>query len=400
MDTPPASSAAAPPHYALRIWLFFAGYFLFGGISVPFYPIWLQAQGLTEVQIANVIALPAVVRVLLTPFAGVFADRAPNRRFAAICFTAPAMFVFLLAWPLRDYWPLLLITATSFTLWGLALPVGEALALTGVRRFNLDYGRMRIGGSIAYIIANLGSGALLGIFHVEALFWFLIAALGSSALVSMTLPVTPRAVRALDDASRPAPQRARDVLGHPGFLALVLAGGLIQASHAMLYSFGSIHWRSLGFSGIDIGIFWATGVVCEISLFVVSTRVVRLIGPLGLIAVGGVVAIIRWGLLATDPGFFGVFGLQMLHAFTFAATYLGNQHAIARVVPEEMTASAQSIYASSNAILTAAATAASGPLYEAFGAEAFLAMTAPAAVALVIVAAFAWLSPKAHGVRA
>jgi PPP family 3-phenylpropionic acid transporter len=133
---------------------------------------------------------------------------------------------------------------------------------------------------------------------------------------------------------------------------------------------------------------------------VVSTRVVGLIGPLGLIAVGGVVAIIRWGLLATDPGFFGVFGLQMLHAFTFAATYLGNQHAIARLVPEEMTASAQSIYASSNAILTAAATAASGPLYEAFGAEAFLAMTAPAAAALVIVALFAWLSPKAHGVRA
>lgn len=395
-----SAHAPAPPTYALRIWLFFAGYFLFGGVSVPFYPVWLQAQGLSEVQIANIIAVPAVVRVLLTPFAGVFADRAPNRRFAAICFTAPAMFIFLLAWPLRDYWPLLLITATSFTLWGLALPVGEALALTGVRRYGLDYGRMRIGGSVAYIVANLGSGALLGIFHVEALFWFLVAALGSSALVAMTLPVTPPAVRALDDATRPPLPRARAVLGHPGFLALVIAGGLIQASHAMLYGFGSIHWRSLGFSGFDIGIFWATGVICEITLFVVSTRVVRLVGPLGLLTVGGLAAIVRWSLFATDPGFLGVVGLQMLHAFTFAATYLGNQHAIARVVPEEMTASAQAIYGSTGAILMAGAIAASGPLYQSFGAHAFLAMTVLPVVALAIIAGFAWLSPKARGVRA
>ncbi|MBN8994668.1 MAG: MFS transporter [Rhizobiales bacterium] len=394
------STTAAPPRYAFRIWIFFAGYFLFGGVSVPFYPVWLQAQGLTEVQIANVIALPAVVRVLLTPLAGIFADRAPNRRFAAICFTLPAIFVFLLAWPLRGYWPLLLITAASFTLWGLALPVGEALALTGVRRFGLDYGRMRIGGSVAYIIANLGSGALLGIFHVEALFWFLIVAMGSSALVSATLPVTPKEVRALDDASRPPPPRAREILGHPGFFALVIAGGLIQASHAMLYGFGSIHWHGLGFSGLEIGIFWSTGVVCEITLFMVSTRAVRIAGPLGLVTLGGFVAILRWGLFATDPGFAGVMALMALHAFTFGATYAGNQHAIARLVPEEMTASAQAIYGSTSAILMAGATALAGPLYEAFGAHAFLAMIVPAAIGLAIIAALVRFSPRGRALRA
>ncbi|MBN9009042.1 MAG: MFS transporter [Rhizobiales bacterium] len=285
-------------------------------------------------------------------------------------------------------------------LWGLALPVGEALALTGVRRFGLDYGRMRIGGSVAYIIANLGSGALLGIFHVEALFWFLIVAMGSSALVSATLPVTPKEVRALDDASRPPPPRAREILGHPGFFALVIAGGLIQASHAMLYGFGSIHWHGLGFSGLEIGIFWSTGVVCEITLFMVSTRAVRIAGPLGLVTLGGFVAILRWGLFATDPGFAGVMALMALHAFTFGATYAGNQHAIARLVPEEMTASAQAIYGSTSAILMAGATALAGPLYEAFGAHAFLAMIVPAAIGLAIIAALVRFSPRGRALRA
>src|SRR5258708_6553991 len=158
--------AAAPPNFALRMWAFFAGYFVFGGVSVPFFPVWLQARGLSEVEIASCVAIPALVRVLLTPLAGLYADRAPNRRFAAITFTFPAMLIFLFAWQAHGYWPLLLITGASFTLWALALPVAEALALTGVRRFGIDYGRMRMGGSIAFIITNLTSGALLSVLDV------------------------------------------------------------------------------------------------------------------------------------------------------------------------------------------------------------------------------------------
>ncbi len=385
---------AAPPYYALRIWAFFAGYFVFGGVAVPFYPVWLQAQGLTEVQIANCIAIPAVVRVLLTPFAGMFADRAPNRRFAAIAFTLPAMLIFLLAWPLRGYWPLLIITAASFTLWALAAPVAEALALTGVRRFGLDYGRMRLGGSVSYIVANLASGALLGFLDVEAIFWFVLAATVSSAVVAFALPVTPRAVRALDDATQPKPKRTRDVLGHPGFLALLLVGGLIQASHAVLYSFGSIHWRALGFSGFDIGAFWAIGVCVEILLFSQSGRLIRLVGPLGLLAIGATAAIIRWSCDSTDPGFAGFLALQALHGLTFGGTYLGNQHAIVRAVPEEMTASAQGVFGMISALLMAGATMLAGTLYESFGAGAYLYMVPFPIIALVILAAYAFFNHR------
>ena len=153
-----SATTAAPPHYALRMWLFFAGYFVFAGVSVPFFPVWLDARGLTDVQIATIIAVPGILRVVLTPFAGIFADRAPNRRFAVICFMVPAALVFLLAGWAESFLPILLVTAFSFTFWGLALPVGEALALTGMRRFGLDYGRMRIGGSVSFILTNLGAG--------------------------------------------------------------------------------------------------------------------------------------------------------------------------------------------------------------------------------------------------
>jgi MFS transporter, PPP family, 3-phenylpropionic acid transporter len=379
---------AAPPYFALRMWAFFAGYFVFGGVSVPFFPVWLQARGLSEVEIASCVALPALIRVLLTPLAGLFADRAPHRRFAAIAFTLPAMLVFLLAWRAQGYWPILIITGASFTLWALALPVAEALALTGMRRFGLDYGRMRLGGSVAFIVTNLGSGALLSFLDVGAIFWFIFAALISSTAVAFALPVTPRAVRALDDRTRPTPPHPRKLLAHPAFLTLLVVGGLIQASHAVLYSFGSIHWRALGFSGFDIGIFWATGVACEILVFSQSGAAIRTFGPLGLLALGGLAAILRWAIYSTDPGFLGFAVLQGLHGLTFGATYLGNQHAIARAIPEELTASAQGLLSMISGLLLAGATFLAGPLYQGLGGHAFLVMTLFPALALVILAVY------------
>ena len=380
---------AAPPRFALRMWAFFAGYFVFSGVTQPFFPVWLQARGLSEVEIANCVALPAILRVLLTPAAGMFADRVPHRRVAAIAFTLPAVAIFLLASRAEGYVPLLVITGAAFTLWALALPVAEALALTGVRRFGLDYGRMRLGGSVAFIVTNLGSGALLSFLDVGAIYWFMLATLAVATVVALALPVTPPAVRALDDRMRrPQHRNPRKLLAQPAFLALLCVGGLIQASHAVLYSFGSIHWQALGFNGFDIGIFWATGVACEIIVFSQSGAAIRIFGPLGILVLGGLAAILRWAVYATDPGFLGFAVLQALHGLTFGATYLGTQHAIARLIPEELTASAQGIYSMVAGLLLAAATFLAGPLYGTLGGRAYLVMIAFPALALVILAVY------------
>ncbi len=385
MNLPPAP-AAAPPRYALRMWIFFAGYFVFGGVAVPFFPIWLDARGLSDVEIAAVIAVPGFLRVALTPFAGIFADRAPNRRFAAICFTLPAAVIFVFAWPAESFLPILLIVGLSFTVWGLALPVAEALALTGMRRFGLDYGRMRLGGSFAFIVTNLGVGALITFLHAEAIFWLVFAALAISAVVAFGLPVTPTTIRALDDTDRRPKPALSAVLREPAFMTLILVGALIQSSHAMLYSFGTLFWRDLGFGGVEIGVFWATAVACEIVLFQWSGPLMRRLGPFGFLVLGGLAAIARWLLFPLEPGFIGYAALQALHAFTFGAVYIGNQHAIARAVPEEVTASAQGVFAMVVGLFMSIATLAAGPLYENLGGNGFFLMATLPALALVILA--------------
>jgi PPP family 3-phenylpropionic acid transporter len=385
MEPKATATSGAPPNYVLRMWIFFAGYFIFGGISTPFFPVWLQARGLSEIEIAQVIALPQLVRVFLTPLSGMYADWAPSRRFATISFTVPAAFLFLLAYPAHSFWTLLVTTGVAFTVYGMALPPVEALALTGVRRFGLDYGRMRMGGSMAFIVANLTSGALLGIFMADDIYFFLLFALFFAAGISFVLPVTPPDVRALDDAAKAAAPSSRVVLGNVAFLAILISVGVIQGTHAILYSFGSIEWHAEGYSTFEIGAFWAFSLACEISVFAFARPLVARFGAHNLLLIGAGATIVRWILFPLVPplGFPGFAATMALHGLTFGATYLGAQQTIARMIPERMTASAQGIFAMVTGVSMAVATSLAGPIYHALGIDGFFVMAPVAGVAVL-----------------
>jgi PPP family 3-phenylpropionic acid transporter len=368
-------------NFVRRMAIFFGGYFVVTGIGIPFLPIWLSARGLSDTQIALCLAFPMAARIVFTPLASAFANRAKTRQFAVRVLLLAAVVTFSLADLEISDTVLILLTGSAFTLWGLALPIAEAIALTGVRRFDLNYGRMRLGGSISFIASNLVSGAALGVLSHLGIFWLLASGIIIAATAAFVLPPAhPVKVFTV----QPQASSFRRMLGHPAFLALLSAGALIQASHAALYGFASIDWQSRGFSAAEIGCLWAIGVIGEIMLFAFSSRATQRLGLSGLLAAGAVAAILRWSLFPIDLGFFGFLAAQLLHALTFGSSYLGIQSVITRMVSDELTASAQGLYVMLANLAMAATTALSGPLYNAYGRSAFYAMIVPALAALVL----------------
>src|SRR5438477_11957708 len=61
--------------FALKLGLFYAAYFFFGGVQLPFFPLWLEARGLDARTIGLIIAVPALVRIIVTPIVTHQADR-------------------------------------------------------------------------------------------------------------------------------------------------------------------------------------------------------------------------------------------------------------------------------------------------------------------------------------
>jgi PPP family 3-phenylpropionic acid transporter len=356
---------------AARLSAFYAAAFLVTGAQLPFWPVWLAARGLGAKEIGTLFAAAIWAKVVATPAIGALADQLGRRRVMGVL-AATALAAYIALWPAAGFWPLLLLNLVALTAQSALMPLGDTITLALSRTEGLDYGHIRVWGSLSFIFASLAAGIVLARTSGERV---LPLVLGASALLMLAC----RSLPSSDSHGGPAALRPvrgagmRRVAGDPRFWIFVATASALQASHQVYYGFGSLYWRSLGFSETTIGWLWAEGVLAEILLFWQGRRLLARLGPVGLMALGGLAGIIRWSLAGLVVSLPAVAALQLLHALTFGASYLGAMHFLSRAVPPSAAASAQTIYAAvSSGIGGGLVMMAAGALYAACGGRAYL----------------------------
>jgi PPP family 3-phenylpropionic acid transporter len=355
----------------LKLGLFYAAYFLFGGIQLPFFPVWLEARGLDAATIGLVIAVPMLARIAAVPFITRAADR--HRAIKAtlvICSAAGALAMLAVGFADGAIAILIVFTVAAVAV-APVMALADAYALTGLGERGRAYGPVRLWGSVAFIAANVGAGVLLGVIDAVHLIWLIVAALVAALLAAIALDPLQARTGAAEQAASP-----RALLRDPAFLAVAAAAALTQGSHALYYGFSTLDWRAAGFDGVSIGVLWGLGVLAEVVLFACSARLPAALGPLVLLAVGSAGAVLRWTAMAFDPPAAALPALQLLHACSFGAAHLGAMGFLARAVPRELAATAQGFAATVSGIVMALATGLSGLLYAVAGGGAYLAMAA------------------------
>jgi PPP family 3-phenylpropionic acid transporter len=375
---------AAPPefstdHFALKMGLFYAAYFLFGGIHLPFFPLWLEARGLDARTIGLVIAVPMIVRIVVTPLIAHQADRHRALKATLVIGSIAGTLAMIAVGLVEGAVPILIAFALAMAALAPMLSLSDAYALSGLGVRGRAYGPVRLWGSVAFIAGNVGAGLILEAIAPGHLIWLIVASL--VAVVAAAAALTPLGdARPAADAPKPS---GRSLLRNPVFVAVAFAACAIQGSHALYYGFSTLQWRSAGIDGTTIGALWGLGVAAEIVLFALSGRLPPWLGPFALLAVGGAGAILRWCAMAIEPPVALLPVLQILHAATFGATHLGTMAFLARTVPKELAATAQGYVATLGGIVTASATAVSGVAFAASGSLAYLVMAAMALVGVL-----------------
>lgn len=371
--------------FAARVSLLFAALSVIIGTNLPYLPVWLDWAGLSASEIAVITATPLIVRVGVTPIIAFAADRAGDHRRFLIGLSWAGLAGLVALAQARGFWPMLAWTIVFSLAWTTMLPLTETVAMSGVMAAGLDYGRMRLWSSLSFIAASFVGGWVVARLGAPAAIWLVAAgaALTVAATHALARPMGLGQLRAATDRSRLSIADAAPLLCARGFLLLLLAAGLAQASHAVFYTFGTLHWRALGLSTAWSGTLWAISIVAEVGLFAYSAAIVRRIGPAPLIILGAGAAVIRWFIMGLDPPLFLLLPLQILHALTFGATHIGAIHCIGRTVPVAQAGTAQALYASvTGGIVTGGATLIAGPLYAAYAGRVYWVMALVAAGAL------------------
>jgi PPP family 3-phenylpropionic acid transporter len=366
-----------PFRTSLRFAMFYGAVFFVLGVVLPFWPIWLQSRGLSPADIGIILAVGPWMRVLVDPVITRAADHGGRGRRMLVFAAALSLIAFSGFSLVSSFWLILLITLVYAPSFHALIPLGDSQTMSAVLRHKLDYGRIRLWGSVTFILATLGVGALLTGRNPDLI--LLVIGVGLVAVLVTTL-----FLREQNEARGYA--RWSDVLAfvrQPRFLAFVLAASAVQASHAVLNGFSSIHWKAAGHSELVVGLLWGGSVVVEIILFAFSGAVVARIGASRLLLLGAGTALVRWLILAETVVLPGLVVAQAMHAITFGATYLATMHYIAGNAPEGLKATAQGAYASISGIIMGLALIGSGALYSAFTGGAFYAMAGLSALALL-----------------
>ncbi len=396
IGTPDGHMPSKPRAFEMRVAAMSAAGFALNGLYLPFFPVWLDAIGLAAPQISMILAAAMLARIVSAPFIMAATDRSSERvRILVVISVVSVMCasMFLVA---RTFALLLAVSVALGVASGTQMPITDSVALSGVRRFGSDYARIRVWGSIAFLVANLAGGYALQRLGPGILPGILFAVFLAMVPTALFMPRLGKPRRKTPLPGAVLQQAGRAFLT-PGFLLFMLAAALAQASHAFAYGFSSIYWRSLGINESLVGALWATGVLAEIVLFYAFKSAFGRIRPVNILVAGAVAAVVRWiAFPLVEPAGFGLPGfflLQTLHALSFGLTYLAMTQQIALSIDEHELGSAQGVNLFLSGFTLAAGIYLSGPLYAVIGGYGFFAMAIVAgAGASLAVAARRWPS--------
>lgn len=369
---------------ALRLGLYYAALFVGSGASGPYAGVWFRAHGLSGVAIGLILAAPSLGRTFTGPALALWADGFSLRRtpIALMGLGVAAAYVGLAL--SRGMWAWLALWFVSQSLFGGCSPLTDVIALRRARTDGFNYGWPRGIGSAAFILGNVAMGFVLGLTSPDALLvWIVVAALGAAAAARWLLPPDPVHEGGARLAGRDRLKGLGALLADPVFMLAIVSTGLIQASHGFYNGFSALTWKAQGLPTALVGVLWGLGVAAEVGFLWFMEPWRRRVGPERLVVLGGTGAVVRWTCLALSPPLWLLLPLQLLHALSFTATFLGTLQLIERLAPPASASGAQTLNSAlSGGVLIGLTTVASGRLFDAVGAQGYLAMSLVAALGL------------------
>jgi len=328
------------PHVSLSG--FYLLYFAVLGAFVPYWSLYLEAQGVSPAWIGLVLAIPGLTKILVPFIWGQITHR-HLQLFAVI--RAASLFSLMifavLLWP----WDMAALVSVMFayTLFqGIIMPLFDTLTLEHLDGDSHRYARIRVWGSIGFIVAVMATGELLHTWlPVSGLPYLILLLLGSVWVVSLTVPAHAASHPHQSDQSLLHVVRRREVA------TFLLACLLLQFGHGPYYAFFSIYLDAHGYSRRDIGSLWSLGVLAEILLFLLIPAILARFSLRAVFVTSLVLGGLRWCLLgwAIDVPFM-ILLIQCLHAASFGSAHVAAVHLVQHHFRGTHHATGQALYGS------------------------------------------------------
>jgi PPP family 3-phenylpropionic acid transporter len=303
-------------------------YFGVMGIFLPYFNLYCFNLGFSGLQIGVLSGLRSVAMVIFPLIWGLLADRLNMRRpLYILCNVVSsavwAMFLFTV-----DFWPMLVITAFYGMFYAPIISFLEAVTMDVLGTAKKSYGRIRVWGSISFIVMVIVLGKIIDVYSIDIILVLILAGSMMLAVISVGIP----AIKApKQDLLTPG---AGSLLVKPVIVFLFCAF-LMLVSHGAYYGFFSIHLANMGYGSTFIGITWALASTAEILVMIKSDKIFNRFSLENVLFFSFMVAAVRWMILFLAHSATLILLSQILHAITYGTFHMASILYIDRLAPDK-----------------------------------------------------------------
>lgn len=279
---------------------FAAGYLTYYtafGVFVPYWSAHLAGQGLAATAIGGVLAIFNTVRIVAPLIGGWWIDRAAERKWVLVAGAVLAGLTAMLAGAARTPWTIAVSIALYSLTFTATLPALDAVVLERLGADRSHYGRLRLWGSIGFVLMVLTVGALIARVGDRII---PVALVLGHALAVATFVRLPKVGGHHGPRVRTGGGFARILADGPTRVLLTIAF-LQIASFGAFNGFYTIFLRHYGYSEGLISLFWAAGVLAEVGMFWLSPRILARVPIDRLLVLSVGLTVVRWAVVAALP---------------------------------------------------------------------------------------------------
>ncbi len=301
-------------------------YFGILGLYLPYFNLYCYHLGFNGSQIGLLSGIRSATLVLFPFVWGALADRFHRRKSIFLLCNIMACAAWAGYLVTTAFVPMLVIAAIYGLFYAPLISFLEAYAMDLLGKDKKAYGRVRVWGSVSFIMIVTVLGPLIERYGIALIVPLILAGSLLQALFATALPT----------AAAPAPTDAEAgpiEVNWPRALVFLLCGFLMLASHGTYYGFFSIHLENLDLPPTYIGISWAVAVLAEIIVMINSQRLFARASFEKVLLASFFIAALRWLLLAVFQSPVIILGSQVLHAFSYGTFHMASILYMDRLTP-------------------------------------------------------------------
>ncbi len=332
---------SAQPTGAIPFWRMPAFYFLHFftvGVMLPFLNIFYYSVGVSGFHLGLLNAAPRLSSALAPPLFGALADKFRLGKSVAFTCAVASSLLALLLWGASGFLALFVLITLFSALRAPLVPIAENLCLRETETTGAQYGRVRLWGSLGFIIAAMGAGRLVETTGVASIFPLVTAAGLALVFVIFHLPKETGATRPRFRAD------LRLLLSSDSLAVFLLTTTFASMSAGPFGIYFSIRLKELGLSADMIALAWTVGVVSEIFFLTYAQAIQRKFGLKWMIAAGMIAAGLRWEFVALTTDAVLLILIQLLHGVAFGVFHAGAIQYVDRLSSAATKNTAQSLY--------------------------------------------------------